>query len=125
MPSPTIFVMKPKKILTVDDSKTIRMIIARAFKPYDCQILEAANGEEGLAMASKEAPDVILLDLTMPVMDGYEMLTKLKAVPELKNIPVVMLTTEAGKENVLRIARMGVRDYLIKPFKEEVILERV
>ncbi len=113
------------KILTVDDSKTIRMIVSRAFKPFDCQILEASNGVEGLAVANREKPDIIILDLTMPVMDGFEMLTKLKSDPDLKSIPVVMLTAESGRDNVIKIAKMGVRDYLIKPFKEELIIERV
>jgi two-component system, cell cycle response regulator len=113
------------KILTVDDSKTIRLIIAKAFKAYDCETLEAANGVEGLAVAARERPDIIILDLTMPIMDGYETLTKLKSDPELKNIPVVMLTAEAGRDNVLRIAKQGVRDYLVKPFKEELVVDRV
>ena len=113
------------KILTVDDSKTIRMIVARAFKNYACEVFEASDGVEGLTVAQRERPNVIILDLTMPVMDGVEMLTKLKADPELRSIPVVMLTAEAGRENVLRIAKLGVRDYLIKPFKEELIVERV
>jgi two-component system, cell cycle response regulator len=113
------------KILTIDDSKTIRMIIAKAFRSFDCEVLNAANGVEGLAIAGKERPDIIILDLTMPIMDGYETLTKLKSDPDLKAIPVVMLTAEAGRENVLRIAKQGVRDYVIKPFKEDLILERV
>jgi two-component system, cell cycle response regulator len=113
------------KILTVDDARTIRMIVGIAFKKIDCKILEASNGVEGLAVASREKPDLILLDVTMPVMDGPEMLAKLKANPELKHIPVVMLTAEAGRDSVLRIARLGVRDYLIKPFKEDLLLERV
>jgi two-component system cell cycle response regulator len=113
------------KILTVDDSKTIRMIVARAFKTFACEILEAADGVEGLAIVNREKPDIILLDYTMPVMDGFEMLNKLKADPEARSIPVVMLTAEAGRENVLKIARRGVRDYLIKPFKEELVVERV
>lgn len=113
------------KILTVDDSKTIRMIVARAFKSFDCEIMEASNGVEGLAVASRDRPDLIILDVTMPVMDGTEMLSRLKSNPDLKTIPVIMLTAEAGRENVLRIAKMGVRDYLVKPFKEEQILERV
>jgi two-component system cell cycle response regulator len=113
------------KILTVDDSKTIRLIVAKAFKSFDCEVLEAANGVEGLAVAAKERPDIIILDLTMPIMDGYETLTKLKSDPDLKSIPVVMLTAESGRENVLRIAKQGVRDYLVKPFKEEMIIERV
>jgi two-component system cell cycle response regulator len=115
----------PAKILTVDDSKTIRLIVARAFKSFDCEIIEAANGVEGLAVASREKPDVIILDVTMPVMDGTEMLGRLKSNSDLKSIPVIMLTAEAGRENVLRIAKMGVRDYLVKPFKEDQIVERV
>src|SRR5438552_3599208 len=115
--------MKPK-ILTVDDSKTIRLIVAKAFKHFDCDVFEASNGVEGLAVAVREKPSVIILDLTMPVMDGAEMLSKLKSNPDLKSIPVIMLTAEAGRENVLRIAKMGVRDYLIKPFKEEILIDR-
>ena len=116
--------MKPR-ILTVDDSKTIRLIVAKAFKPFDCEVFEAANGIEGLAAASREKPSVIILDLTMPIMDGAEMLAKLKTNAELKSTPVIMLTAEAGRENVLRIAKLGVRDYLIKPFKEELLIDRV
>src|ERR1041384_6551704 len=113
------------KILTVDDSKTIRLIVARAFKSFDCQIFEAADGVEGLAVATREKPDIIVLDFTMPIMDGYEMLTRLKSHPDLKMIPVIMLTAEAGRESVMKIARMGVRDYLVKPFKEEQVVDRV
>ena len=113
------------KILTVDDSSTIRLIVAKAFKALDCDILEATNGVEGLAVAALERPDIILLDLTMPIMDGAEMLSKLKSSPTLKNIPVVMLTAEAAREDVLRIAKLGVRDYIVKPFEEEVVVERV
>lgn len=112
------------KILTVDDSKTVRIIVRKAFRPFDCEILEAANGVEGLAVAAKEDPDLILLDVTMPVMDGVEMLTKLKADPALKGIPVMMLTAEGGRDNVLKIAKIGVRDYIVKPFKEDVLLEK-
>jgi two-component system cell cycle response regulator len=113
-----------KKILTVDDSKTVRIIVRKAFKTFDCDILEAGNGVEGLAVASKDLPDLILLDITMPVMDGVETLTKLKSDPLLKGIPVMMLTAEGGKENVLKIAKIGVRDYIVKPFKEALLLEK-
>lgn len=113
------------KILTVDDSKTVRIIVKKAFKTFDCDIIEASNGVEGLAIAAKERPDVILLDVTMPVMDGVEMLTKLKADPALKPIPVIMLTAEGGRDHVLRIAKIGVRDYIVKPFHEEVLVDKV
>ena len=113
------------KILSVDDSKTIRMIVKRTFAPYDCTVCEATNGEEGLAAAAAEKPDLIVLDITMPVMDGVTMLTKLKESEELKYIPVIMLTAESGRENVAYIAKLGVRDYLVKPFKDDQLIEKV
>lgn len=114
----------PYKILSVDDSLTIRMLVKRSFKNYDCVVIEASNGEEGLAAAAKEKPDLIFLDITMPVMDGVTMLTKLKENPDLKGIPVIMLTAESGRENVAYIAKLGVRDYLVKPFKDEQLIEK-
>ena len=112
------------KILTVDDSKTIRMIVKKAFNPYNCELFEGENGVEGLAIAAKEMPDLIILDITMPVMTGIEMLGKLKAESDLKDIPVIMLTAESGKENVMQIVKMGVKDYIVKPFKGEQLIER-
>jgi two-component system cell cycle response regulator len=115
----------PAKILSVDDSKTIRMIVKRTFAPYEATVLEAGNGEEGLATAAAEKPDLIILDITMPVMDGVTMLGKLEEDPELKGIPVIMLTAESGRENVAFIAKLGVRDYLVKPFEDEQLIEKV
>lgn len=112
------------KILGIDDSKMIHTIIGKAFRNYDVQLFFASNGVEGLAVATRENPDLILLDVTMPVMDGVETLSKLKSDPILKDIPVIMLTAEAGKENVVKIARIGVRDYIIKPFSEQSLVER-
>jgi len=114
----------PTKILSVDDSKTIRMIVKRTFRNRQCVVYEADNGEEGLAAAGRERPDLILLDITMPVMDGVTMLSKLRENPDLKHIPVIMLTAESGRENVAYIARLGVRDYLVKPFKDDQLLEK-
>lgn len=112
------------KILTVDDSRTIRMIVKKAFQQYNCDIIEGENGMEGLALAAKEKPDLIILDITMPVMTGIEMLGKLKEDPELNAIPVIMLTAESGKDNVMSIVKMGVRDYIVKPFKGDQLIER-
>lgn len=113
------------KLLTVDDSKTVRILVKKAFKSCDIDIIEATNGVEGLSVASKESPDLILLDVTMPVMDGVEMLTRLKGDPNTKHIPVIMLTAEGGRDNVLKIAKLGIRDYIVKPFKENVLVDKV
>jgi len=117
--------MSAPKILSIDDSRMIHTLIGKGFNGYDVQLVFASNGQEGLDVAAREMPDVILLDVTMPVMDGIECLGKLKADPALKDIPVIMLTAEAGKENVLKIAKMGVRDYIVKPFSETGIIDRV
>ena len=113
------------KVLTVDDSKTIRMIVKKAFKPYNCELIEAENGVEGLAAAAREKPGLIILDITMPVMNGIEMLGKLKNEADLKDIPVIMLTAESGKDNVMQIVKMGIKDYMVKPFKGGDLIERV
>jgi len=113
------------KVLAVDDSKTIRMIVKKAFKTYDCEVFEAANGKEVLEMAASEKPGIIILDITMPVMTGVEMLEKLKLDPELADTPVIMLTAESGKDNVMQILKMGVKDYMVKPFKGPDLIDRV
>jgi len=111
-------------ILSIDDSKTIRLVLARLFSPFVCEWREAANGEEGLAMAGREKPDLILLDHNMPVMDGITMLRKLREDPGLKRIPVIMLTAESGLESLATVARLGVRDYVTKPFRDEELLAK-
>lgn len=112
------------RILNVDDSKTIRLSLARLFAPFDCEWREAVNGEAGLAAALREQPDLILSDWNMPVMDGITMVRKLRELPALKRTPVIMLTTESGPEYIAAAARLGVRDYLIKPFREEELLAK-
>lgn len=113
------------KILTVDDSRMIRNIVKRTLKPYNVEVLEADDGAKGLSVASERRPDIIILDVAMPVMTGLEMLEKLKQQPNLKKIPVIMLTAESGKENVMKIIQMGASDYLLKPFKAETLMERI
>jgi two-component system cell cycle response regulator len=113
------------KILSVDDSRTVRLALARLFRPFACEWREATNGEEGLALATKEKPDLIILDCNMPVMDGVAMLRKVREHAELKRTPVIMLSAESGLENLATVARLGVRDYVTKPFREEELLAKV
>ncbi len=114
-----------KKVLTVDDSKTLRMIIGKHLTPFGVQMIEAENGEQCLSIARQNAPDLILLDYNMPVMDGYHTLIELKTDPALKSIPVIMLTTETVKETVIKLLKLGLRDYIAKPFSREVLLEKL
>src|SRR6185437_10877611 len=115
--------MSPK-ILSVDDSEAVRMLLARLFRPFSCELFEAANGEEGLAVAVRERPDLIILDYNMPVMDGVSMLRQLRENAELRRTPVIMLTAESSAENIATVARLGVRDYVTKPFSEELLLAK-
>ncbi len=112
------------KILIVEDNKTIRMIVKKAFQFFDCNIFEAENGAEGLKLAALDRPDLILLDITMPVMDGIEMLDNLKSRPLLKDIPVIMLTAESRQDKVLQMVKMGAREYIVKPFKGKQLVEK-
>jgi two-component system, cell cycle response regulator len=113
------------KILTVDDSRTIRAIIARTLKRFDCVFCEAENGEQGLAVATGENPNLIILDDAMPVMDGATMLGKLREDDALKNIPVMMLTADTSPEYSEKNIALGAGDCLVKPFKDSHFIERV
>lgn len=113
------------KILSVDDSRMVRLMLVRVFKPFDCEVLEAADGEAGLAVATRERPDLILLDYNMPVMDGITMLQRLREDPGLKRTPVIMLTAHSGPESIATVARLGVRDYVTKPFQDDQLLAKV
>jgi two-component system, cell cycle response regulator len=114
-----------KKVLTIDDSKTLRMIIGKHLAPFGIQMFQAENGEVGIARARETMPDVVLLDYNMPVMDGYHTLIELKADPALKAIPVIMLTTETVRETVVKLVKLGLKDYIAKPFTREVLLAKL
>ncbi|MCK5672842.1 MAG: response regulator [Spirochaetales bacterium] len=114
-----------QKILTVDDSMTIRSIIKNTLKPYDCEIHEAENGLLGLQSIIRIIPDLIILDITMPVMDGIEMLRKLRSSPRGKDMKVLMLTAESAKENIVEIAKLGVTNYIVKPFTNDQLIEKI
>lgn len=111
------------KLLSIDDSKTIRMIIQRAFKEFDCAVTEAANGADGLKAAAEHKPDLIILDITMPQMDGIEMLTQLRQTGS--QTPVIMLTAEGGATSIERAKGLGIADYIAKPFQNEALVEKV
>jgi DNA-binding response OmpR family regulator len=113
------------KILSVDDSKAVRTLLSKVLSPFACELSEATNGEEGLAVAARERPDLIILDYNMPVMDGVSMLQRLREHEAIRHIPVIMLTTESSAEMIATIARLGVHDYLTKPFNEKLLLTKV
>ena len=103
-----------KKILLVDDDQALRQLYVTELASQKYETIEAANGQECLAKAKSEKPALILLDVMMPDLDGIATLTKLKQDPELKDIPVMMLTN-FGQENLVKQAfSLGATDYLLK-----------
>jgi len=113
------------KVLTIDDSKTVRLIVTKHLSAFGIEILEAENGEAGVAKAKEGKPDLILLDYNMPVMDGHQTLLALKDDPSTSPIPVIMLTTETVQDTVLKLIKLGLKDFIAKPFTREILLKKV
>jgi DNA-binding response OmpR family regulator len=113
------------KILTVDDSNTLRKLVKRLFSNYSVEFFEAGNGLEGLEIASKQHLDLILLDITMPIMDGVTMLTKLRESEKTKHTPVIILTAYSDKTTEAQVGHLGAIEYMIKPFEEESFVKRI
>ena len=116
--------MRPK-ILAVDDSKAVRIIIRQALAPFACDVNEAANGFNGLFAMEKELPDLLLLDVNMPIMDGMEMLTLLKSHAQLKKIPVIMLASPSDHQVMPKITALGVSDHIMKPFATDALVAAI
>ncbi|NBW50634.1 MAG: response regulator [Betaproteobacteria bacterium] len=112
-------------ILIVDDSGMVRRAVAKALSGHDCNLYEAENGMVAMQMMDKYNPALVILDYNMPGMTGMDVLLAMKEEGLLKTTKVMMLTANNSTETVVTIARMGVRDYLTKPFEPEQILQRV
>lgn len=113
------------KILAVDDSKTIRAIIEKMLSEYKCELIKAADGQEGLTLSKNKRPDLILLDIDMPRMNGLELLKHLRNDRELANTPVFMLTSKSSSKNVQIAVRLGVAAYIAKPFSRDKLIEKI
>ncbi len=113
-----------KRVLLVEDEPEIRGFLREVLKPY-YRLLEASNGEEGLNMARKERPDLIVSDVMMPVMSGLQMLTALRASPETVDLPIILLTARQEVDAKVEGLTMGANDYLAKPFSPREMLARI
>ena len=115
--------MSGKKILVIDDSTTARQLILNHLEGLKHNIIEAVDGDEGLQKALDEGDvDLIFSDINMPQMNGLEMVERLKKNPKTASIPICMLTTETGSEELMRAKSLGVNAFLVKPIKKEQIL---
>jgi two-component system chemotaxis response regulator CheY len=120
--------MKPARVLIVDDSSVMRKIVGRSLRQAGLEVqevLEASNGSEALSVAREHPLDLILSDINMPMMDGLEFVRQLRRIESAQNVPVVMITTEAGEAHVVQALSCGASGYIRKPFTPDQIKERV
>ena len=112
------------RILIVDDEKTNILYLNRILSA-DYEIYTAKDGPKGIQLANKYLPDIILLDIVMPGMDGYEILSVLKSSEKTKAIPVIFITGLSGDDEETKGLALGADDYIVKPFRDEIVRLRV
>lgn len=111
------------RVLTVDDSRAIRSIVSKQLKDLGFEVDEAENGEEGLAMLEECHYEIVVLDVTMPVMDGPEMLKRMREGGN--KTPVLMLTSESKRSIIADLMKLGIDDYILKPFKPDELRAKI
>jgi len=118
--------MSNKTILIIDDEEPIRELLKLTLQSagFD-SILESSNGEDGLALATRYMPDLILLDLMLPGMDGLSVCRRLKSSPDTQMIPIIMLTARSDESDIVIGLEMGANDYITKPFSRKVLTARI
>ena len=117
--------MSMRRILIIDDEEDMVTLLSKGLVAHGYEVMTAANGWDGLALARLEKPDLILLDNVMPKMDGATTLASLKAVTETKNIPVVMLTALSDKKSINEALQNGAASYVVKPFELDLLLKKI
>jgi len=117
--------MPEKSILIIEDEPDIIMLVKRSLKPYHFRILEANSGTNALSILENEKPDLILLDIMMPDMDGFEVCRRIKKDFGLKSIPVIFLTVRNNQDDMERGRRAGAVGYFTKPFDPFQLSEEI
>ena len=117
--------MAIKNVLVVDDSATDTHLLSELLKKNGYTVLTATTGEEGVAKAKKEKPDLILMDIVMPGMSGFEATRSISKDPETAKIPVIICSTKGQETDKAWGLRQGAKDYLVKPVNEEVLIEKI
>lgn len=118
----------PLDVLIVDDSAAIRKILQRVLRQTDLplgEIHEAGDGTEAVEILKNRSFGLVLSDINMPQMDGLQLLAKIKEMPHMKNVPVIMITTEGGQGKVMEAVQLGATGYVRKPFTAEQIKEKL
>ena len=118
-PTPANGQAMSKRILTIDDSKTMRDMLLLTLTDAGFEVLQAVDGQDGLDVLKRERVDVVITDINMPKMNGYEVIQHLRANPDHKKTPILVLTTESDQENKIRARDAGANGWIVKPFDPE------
>ena len=114
---------KPVLVMVVDDSVTVRKVTSRLLERHGMRVLTAKDGVDAMELLREHTPDVVLLDIEMPRMDGYEVAARVRLDPRLQHLPIIMITSRTGEKHRERAIALGVNDYLGKPYQEAQLLE--
>lgn len=124
----TLFGPAPRRatlVMVVDDSVTVRKVTSRLLERHGMSVLTAKDGVDAMALLEEHRPDVMLLDIEMPRMDGFEVATRIRRDERLKDLPIIMITSRTGHKHRDRAMAIGVNDYLGKPYQESVLLQSI
>jgi len=116
---------RPKLVMVVDDSVTVRKVTSRLLERNGMNVLTAKDGVDAITQLQERKPDIMLLDIEMPRMDGFEVATLVRHDERLKDLPIIMITSRTGEKHRDRALTIGVNEYLGKPYQESVLLEAI
>lgn len=114
-----------KRILHIEDNASNRKAVRHIFRRTDYELIEAINGEEGIHLALERAPDLILLDIQLPRLSGYDVAARLRAEEKTRSIPIIAVTSYALSGDESTAVNAGCDDYVSKPYRPKVLLEHV
>jgi two-component system cell cycle response regulator DivK len=114
-----------KRILVIEDQEDNRRIVRDLLTSVGYELIEAVTGEEGVAMAESQRPDLILMDIQLPGLDGYEATRRIKAKPDLRQIPIIAVTSYALSGDDVKAKQAGCDDYVTKPFSPRALLAKI
>ena len=117
--------MAKRKVLVVDDEEDITNTVAIMLRSRGFDVVTAYEGSDGFAKAKIERPDIILLDIVMPVMDGFDTCVKLKSDKETQKIPIIMFSASSENVSVTKANKVGAEDFVVKPFNLTVLLSKL
>ena len=112
-------------ILLVEDEDTLRRVVRDLLEQEGYAVCEARDGSEALEQVDQHAPDLVLLDLNLPTVDGYTVLAQLRSRPATRDLPIIVLSARGDEENEVRVLRLGATDFLTKPFRPRALTARL